>query len=251
MYGAGSIWRATTALPDFYPVKALSYDHQFEFLCYPKDREAIIGKENVVGLSGSAYNTESNFVSNPDKKEPCFFFENPHTLGMEMIHASWVAKDRPLHSRQRVAGHRRDSNARARRLRVLHRDAQKRIASTFGMCCLHAEAGSRMQKPLRPSIGCFGPEGRRAFGQGQRADNAQQRKMAKSQRTACKEEQKRMPTKGEPVKTKKGDSDEEAEDPPKKKQKVSTTDKAKAKKKKADSDVGTCSEWSASEGEDE
>ena len=72
---------------NFYPVKAHAYDHQFEFRCFPKDREAIIGKEHTFGLSGSAYNAETNFISEPDKKEPCFFFENPHELGMELIHA--------------------------------------------------------------------------------------------------------------------------------------------------------------------
>ena len=173
---------------NFYPVKALSYEHQFEFLCYPKDRETIIGKENVVGLSGSAYNTESNFASNPNKKEPCFFFENPYTLGMEMIHAyNW---QRIVHFTAgngwlATAGY---SNACARRLRVLHRDAQKRIASTYGICCLHAEAGSRMQKPLRPKFGRFGPEGRGAFEQGQRADNAHEERWQRASHP-CKEEQ--------------------------------------------------------------
>ena len=71
---------------NFYPIKLLDRSHPFELKMLPKDREAFFGKENIVGLSGSAYNPDPVHVSKPHVKEPAFWFESPPEVGMEFCH---------------------------------------------------------------------------------------------------------------------------------------------------------------------
>ena len=71
---------------NLYPIKLPSWNDPYEFKILPKARQEIIGHENLMGVNQSTFNPEQVFASKDHVPEPCFFFENPMSLGLELIH---------------------------------------------------------------------------------------------------------------------------------------------------------------------
>ena len=178
------------------------------------------------------------------------FFETPHELGMELIHA---------HGWQRIV-HLTAGNGwlaiagMAMRVPGVYvcftdthaKELRQHLARVVFML---------MQDPCSnfydPALVSLVQEAEEHLGKDKEGTPPAKKDSKDPWASSAKKNKKEMPKKGESVKPKKGDSDE-SEEPPKKIQKVSTTGQDTAKnKKKPTSDEGTSSEWSASEAEEE